>query len=168
MMRTFVVSGLAAAVCAVMIVAGCTQKTTPVASGSVPPPAAAKAPAEEPQAKAEERGSADAKVYLRAFYPGNDAHKPTRDVILSMADKFPGKVKVRVVPFDASDEYYKEWTQDAGLTCGGVLIDGKQTFSLKKSGKLEEVTFKMRMGGEWQQEDLEQAVTEEVGRMYPK
>ena len=52
-----------------------------------------------------------------------------------------------------SDEGFDKW-QAAGLSCGAILINDQQTWTYEKDGKPVEVTFKMAMGGEWTEEDL--------------
>ena len=117
-------------------------------------------------AKAEEAGPKDAKVFIRAFYPGNEKHQLIKKMIFAYATKYPGQVRARFVPFD-SDEGFKEW-QDAGLTCGTILVNDTQTFTVKKKGgKSEEVTLKMFVGGEWTQEDLDTIVADQVKLAYP-
>jgi hypothetical protein len=166
-----------------VVLYGCAQKTQSSSAASQPAgvqkgaPGAVDAkdasmdehakPSDPALSKPGEKGPADAKVFIRAFYPGNEKHKVIRDYVLAIPDKYPGKVRARFVPFD-TDEGFKEW-QQAGLTCGSVLIDDKQTFTVKKKdGKSEEVTFKMFWGGEWTQEDLDAAVADEVAARYPK
>ena len=117
-------------------------------------------------AKAEETGAKDAKVFIRAFYPGNEKHQLIKKMIFAYVEKYPGKVRARFVPFD-SDEGFKEW-QDAGLSCGSILVNDKQSFTVKKKdGKSEEVALKMFVGGEWTQEDLDTIIADQVKLAYP-
>jgi hypothetical protein len=112
-------------------------------------------------------GPKDAKVFVRAFYPGIHQCRPVRQLVLSFALKYPGKVRGRFVPFD-TEAGEKEW-HDAGLFCGGVLVNGKQSAEVKGTdGKTHTITFKQRMGDLWTPEDLKAAVAAEVAKVYPK
>jgi molybdate transport system substrate-binding protein len=101
--------------------------------------------------------SASAKpvVTVVAYYPDNDSedHQAIKKIILGLSAKYNGKVDGTFVDF-TSDEGFKKW-QAAGLSCGGILINGQQTWSYRKDGKPVEVTFKMAMGGEWTEADLD-------------
>ena len=168
---------------ALALLAGCpgggTSDAVTNAKAGAPPQAAGKAPGAEgmkgagvpesgkSNAKAEETGAADAKVFIRAFYPGNEKHQAIKKMIFAYVEKYPGQVRARFVPFD-SDEGFKEW-QAAGLSCGSILVNDKQTFTVeKKDGKSEEVTLKMFYGGEWNPEDLDAIVADQVKLAYPK
>jgi hypothetical protein len=171
------------------LLAGCPKGPAPEAvtkgpgtatpqAGKAPGAEATKAPGAEPakgadvpksgtpDAKAEEIGSKDAKVFIRAFYPGNEKHQLIKKMVFAYAEKYPGKVRARFIPFD-STEGYDEW-HEAGLTCGGIVVNDEQTFSVKqKSGKSEDVTLKQFVGGEWTQEDLDAIIAAQVKLAYP-
>jgi molybdate transport system substrate-binding protein len=91
-------------------------------------------------------------VDIQAFFPDNADHAPMKKMLLALPAKYPGKVKAQFIDF-TKDEGFKKW-QDAGLTCGAVLINNEQTWTYEKNGKPVEVTFKMRVGGEWTEADL--------------
>jgi hypothetical protein len=131
------------------------------------PPAQAAQPTPNPPATTNDAGPADAKVFVRAFYPGIHECTPVRELTLGFAKDYPGKVRARFVPIDTPDGQ-KEW-HDAGMNCGGVLVNGKQTFVIQdKDGAAREVTFKQRMGDLWKPEDLRAFVAAEVEKAYPK
>jgi len=108
--------------------------------------------------------TAEAIVTVRAFYPGNEAHDSIRKMIEGLSDKYGGKVKAEFIDF-TSDEGFDKW-QEAGLSCGAILINDQQTWTYEKDGKPVEVTFKMAIDGEWTQDDLDaviQKVIDESG-----
>lgn len=91
-------------------------------------------------------------VQVKAFYPNNGDHAAMKKMILALPQKYPGKASAQFIDF-TSDQGYKLW-QAAGLTCGAILINNEQTWTYEKEGKPTEVTFKMRVGGEWTEADL--------------
>jgi molybdate transport system substrate-binding protein len=97
-------------------------------------------------------------VKVVAYYPDNDSedHQAIKKAVLGLPAKYHGKVSSEFVDF-TSDEGFKKW-QAAGLTCGGFLINGEQTYSYDKGGKVEEITFKQAQGGEWTFADLDAVV----------
>lgn len=97
-------------------------------------------------------GGQTAVVEVRAFYPDNEGHAHIKRLIESLPRKYPGKVKAEFVDF-TSDEGFKKW-QEAGLSCGAILINNEQTWTYEEGGQTKEVTFKMAMGGEWDEKDL--------------
>lgn len=94
----------------------------------------------------------NAKVRVQAFYPGNEGHAHIKKMIEALPGKFGDDVSSEFVDF-TSDEGFDKW-QAAGLSCGAILINDQQTWTYEKDGKPVEVTFKMAMGGEWTEEDL--------------
>lgn len=116
--------------------------------GACPVPASG----EKPEAAAA-KPATDALVKVVAYYPNNEGHAKIKKAIEGLAAKYGGKVSGEFVDF-TSDEGFKKW-QEAGLTCGGILIDGQQTWTYDKAGKATEITFKMAEGGEWTWADLD-------------
>jgi len=96
--------------------------------------------------------TSNAKVSVRAFYPDNEGHKKVKDMILGLPAKYEGKVKSEFIDF-TSGEGFDKW-REAGLSCGAILINDRQTWSYVKDGKVKEVTFKMAIDGEWTEADL--------------
>lgn len=105
--------------------------------------------------------SGDAVVDVVAYYPGNEAHESIREMIQQLAGKYEGKVHGEFVAF-TDKEGFDRW-RAAGLSCGAILINDEQTWSIEKDGKPVEVTFKMAEGGEWETDDL-YAVVEKLLR----
>jgi molybdate transport system substrate-binding protein len=106
----------------------------------------------------------EAKVQIQAYYPDNEGHAAIKAAVLGLEKQYPGKVAVEFIDFTTEEGY--ERRKAAGLTCGGVVINGKQTWMIERDGREEPVTFMMGMGGEWQKEDLDQAVASEVASVY--
>lgn len=108
-------------------------------------------------AKPQESGSANAPIKAVAFYPLNEGHKFIADYLLKFAEEHPDQIHVTVYDMQSPDGM-KQW-QSSGLTCAGVLVNGKTKHSVKRAdGKTEEVDFVKRMGVNWQQEDFEALV----------
>ncbi|MFQ6097666.1 MAG: molybdate ABC transporter substrate-binding protein [Armatimonadota bacterium] len=103
-----------------------------------------------------------AAVYVQAFYPDNEGHRGIKDLVLGLQKKYPGKVRAEFVDFTTPDGLKRR--TDAGLTCGGIIINGQNTVRIGQGESAREVTFMMGMGGEWTAEELEQAVAEAVER----
>lgn len=91
-------------------------------------------------------------VEVRAFYPDNEGHQKVKKMIVDLMKKYPGQVRSEFIDF-TSDEGFDKW-QAAGLTCGAILVNDEQSWTYDKNGKPYEVTFKMAIGGEWTEEDL--------------
>jgi hypothetical protein len=106
-------------------------------------------------------------VHVEAYYPDTEGHADIKNLVLSLNQKFPGKVKAEFIDF-TSDEGFKRW-QEAGLGCGAILINGRQTVTLSgPGGTKRQVTFARAMGGEWEADDLLAAVRQEVEKAYPQ
>lgn len=127
-----------------------TPEAAAAEAGKTIAPAASKA---EPAAgEADATTKDDDTIKVVAYYPDNEGHAKIKAIITGLNTKYAGKVTAEFVDF-TSDEGFKRW-QDDGLSCGGILINGEQTFSYEKEGKTTEVTFKMAEGGEWTEADL--------------
>lgn len=113
-------------------------------------------PVPETSAPAAAAPAADRPIKLVAYYPNNEGHAEIKKMIEGLPAKYP-KVSAEFVDF-TSDKGYERW-QAAGMTCGGILINDEQTFSYDKGGRPVEVTFKMAIGGEWTQADLDAVLT---------
>jgi len=112
------------------------------------------------------RGPKDAKVLVQAFYP-RSGHEEILKTIFALADRYPGKVRVEHYNWADNPDDRKVW-RSKGLSCGAILINGKQTFEYTDTqGKRHQVTFMMGMGGEWTKEDLDAVVAQIVAQMYP-
>lgn len=120
------------------------------AAGKTIAPAASEAKPAGEEAVPTAKG--DDLIKVVAYYPDNEGHAKIKTMITGLNTKYAGKVQAEFVDF-TSDEGFKRW-QDDGLSCGGIVINGEQTFTYEKDGKSTEVTFKMAEGGEWTEADL--------------
>jgi molybdenum ABC transporter molybdate-binding protein len=100
------------------------------------------------------------KVTIQAYYPFNDEHLYIKDYLETLPQKFNGQVRVECVDF-RSDEGYVIWRK-TGLSCGGILINGKSKFSINKNGQSKEVEFLKKIDLFWTKDELEQAVKQEL------
>lgn len=99
-------------------------------------------------------------VKIEAYYPFNDEHKFIGNYLKTFEKKYPGKVSVRLVDFRAS-EGYDEWRK-TGLSCGGVLINGKSEFELDTPQGKKILRFLRRLDAFWSREDFEKVIEKEV------
>ena len=105
-------------------------------------------------------GNAQAKVIIQAYYPFNEEHVFIKDYLETLPKKFNGQVSVECVDF-RNDEGYVLWRK-TGLACGGILINGKNKFTINKDGSPKEVEFLKRTGLVWNNDDLEAAINQEL------
>ncbi|MBM3501470.1 MAG: molybdate ABC transporter substrate-binding protein [Armatimonadetes bacterium] len=102
-------------------------------------------------------------IKVEAYYPGNPDHQYLRELVEGLAKKYPGKVEGEFIDF-TSDEGYVRWHDERKMSCGGLVINGKQTFLVDRKGTLTEVTFMMGEGGEWTREDLFWVLDQATGK----
>ncbi|MCK5805576.1 MAG: hypothetical protein KAI66_22275 [Lentisphaeria bacterium] len=103
-------------------------------------------------------GPEDAKVKVVAFYPGR--HEDTLAAVKGLVKEFPGQVQIDIV--DWRHDAGSKRRADAGMTCAGVVINGKNAFDIEVDGKKSKVLFVRGMGGEWTQDDLRAVVKSEL------
>ena len=103
-----------------------------------------------------EGGNAGAPIKVVAFYPLNAGHKFIADYLLKFAGEHPDLVHVTAYDMQ-SPLGMKQW-QSSGLTCAGVLINGKTKHDIRRGDKTESIDFVKRMGVNWKQEDFEALV----------
>jgi len=99
-------------------------------------------------------GPEDAPVKVQAYYPGR--HAETLAAVKALVKKFPGKVQIEIIDWRTEDGMKRR--DAAGLSCAGVIINGKNAFELDVNGKKSKVLFVRGMDGEWTEADLEAAV----------
>ncbi len=105
-------------------------------------------------------GPEDAKVKIVAFYPGR--HEDTLAAVKSLRTEFKDDVRVEIVDW-RTPEGIRRRDKD-GLTCAGILINGKNAFDIEIDGKKSKVLFVRGIDGEWTKEDLFAAVRQELAR----
>ncbi len=132
------------------------MQTFAPAAGSTPASASAPAPA----------AAGGAVVKVEAFYPDNSDHGWVKQLVKDLNAKYPGKVHAEFIDF-TSDAGYKRW-RAAGLSCGSILINGKQSYTVPKKEKMTEVTFEMKEGGEWTKADLDYVITQALAKAGKK
>jgi len=139
---------------AMLLIAGCGKRGGSEAAGPPQPPSAAGGM----QLCNFIGGPEDAPVKVEAYYPGR--HEDTLAAVKSLLKTFPGKVRVEIVDWRTEEGMRR---RDAcGLTCAGVMINGKNAFELEVNGQKRKVLFVRGINGEWTKEDLEAAVRQEL------
>ena len=102
----------------------------------------------------------NAKIVIEAYYPFNEEHEFMKGFFEDFAKSYNGAVSAECIDF-RSDEGYVRWRKTS-LGCGGVLINGKNKFTINKDGQNKEVEFLKRMDMFWTKEDLKAAVDQEL------
>jgi len=111
-------------------------------------------------------GPDSAKVHIEAFYPLNEKHLKIVEFLNSLADRYPGKVKVTAWDF-RTEEGGKRTQQAFGKICGGIQVNGKSEFTVVIAGKPRPVSLQ---GGEWvawTRPEVEAVVEKVVKETYP-
>lgn len=155
-MRSFVFKAfqfLGVAVLAAGLLVGCSKKKSPKTENGAPP-----AGTQEMNLCDFIGGPENAKVTVVAFYPGR--HEDTLAAIKRLLKKFPYDVRVEIV--DWRTEQGMTRRDEAGLTCAGVIINGKNAFDITVDGKTNKVLFVRGIDGEWTEADLQAAVQQEL------
>lgn len=104
----------------------------------------------------------NAKVKIDAYYPFNEEHKFVGDYLKTFEKKYPAKVSVRLIDFRTSDGY-DEWRK-TGLSCGGVIINGKSEFEIDTPEGKKTIRFLRRLDAFWSRQDFENVLQEELSR----
>lgn len=108
------------------------------------------------------QNQANAKVRIEAYYPFNEEHLFIKEYLETLPQKFNGQVKVECIDF-RSDKGYLRWRK-TGLSCGGILINGKEKFTITEGGQRKEIEFLKRMDMSWTKDELEAAIKQELER----
>jgi hypothetical protein len=103
-------------------------------------------------------GPENAPVKVVAFYPGR--HEETLAAVKSLLQKFPEQVSVQIVDWSTKEGI--EIRDQAGLSCAGITINGKNAMDLTIDGKSEKVMFVRGMDGDWTEPQLLAAVQAEI------
>jgi hypothetical protein len=148
-----------------LLIAGCSRTATNAGNSVSQPPAAPRQVAQVEQAKYE-HGPADAKVQLVAFYPLDAKHMKTKDFLNSVADKYPGKVKITVWDF-RTEEGGDACRQVFGKICGGMQVNGQSEFKVMLDGKEKEVDITNGEYVNWTKPEVEAVIAQEVQKAYP-
>lgn len=113
-------------------------------------------------ANAPSQNQTNARVSIEAYYPFNEEHLFMKEYLETLTGKFNGQVKVECVDF-RNDQGYLRWRK-SGLTCGGILINGKNKFIIAKDGQPKEIEFIKRLDMFWTKNDLETAIKQELDK----
>lgn len=103
-----------------------------------------------------------AKVKIEAYYPFNEEHKFIGDYLKTFEKKYPGKVSVRLIDFRTSDGY-DEWRK-TGLSCGGIIINGKSEFEIGTPKEKKLIRFLRRADTFWSRKDFEKVLEKEIAK----
>lgn len=103
-------------------------------------------------------GPVDAPVKVVAFYPGR--HEDTLAAVRRLLEVAPGKVSIEIV--DWRHKEGMERRDQAGLTCAGITVNGRNAFDLTVDGRTEKVMFIRGMDGDWTEAQLQAVVKAEV------
>ncbi len=122
------------------------------------------APAAEAAAGAMEAKDLKPPIKVEAYFPNNPDHQYLRELVEGLSKRYPGKVEGEFVDF-TSDEGYVRWHDERKMSCGGLVINGHQTFLIDRKGRMTEVTFMMSgTSGEWTPEDLYWLLNKATGK----
>ena len=103
-------------------------------------------------------GTENAKVHVDAYFPGR--HEDTLAAVKTLLTTFPGQIHLEIVDWRTPEGLKR---RDAtGLTCAGILVNGKNAFDLVTDGKPNKVLFTRCIDGEWTKADLEAAIRQEL------
>lgn len=105
------------------------------------------------------------RIIIEAYYPFNEEHLFIKEYLLALSVKYKGQLKIDCVDF-RSDEGYNRWRK-TGLSCGGILINGKNKFRIGGAGQPREVEFIKAMDACWTKEDLEAVIEQELSSLSP-
>ena len=94
------------------------------------------------------------KVIIKAYLNlGSGCQKETIDLLDGLVREYKGQVSVEYIDFSTSEG--AERTRKEGLSCAGLVINGKQTYTLKDSnGEQREVTFSHPINSQYTADDL--------------
>ena len=108
--------------------------------------------------KAEQEASALAgKVTIKAYLHLGACGKEVTDLLDGLVKEYQGRVSLEYIDF-STEEGYKRTIED-GLNCQGLVINGKQTYTIKDSnGKQREVTFSHPLNMQYTADDLKTLV----------
>lgn len=144
---------------AMLVGAGCGKGRTSADAAKAAPHGQAAAPATGQMEFCDSKqGPENAPVKVVAFYPGR--HEDTLAAVKGLVQKFPDQISVEIVDWRRKEGM--ERRDQAGLTCAGVTINGKNAFDLTVEGRTEKVMFIRGINGDWTEAQLVAAVQAEI------
>ena len=113
--------------------------------------------------KEENQAASMKKVTIKAYLNLSGCQTETTDLLDGLVKEYKGQVSVEYIDFSTKDGY--ERTVKDGLNCSGLIINGKQTYTIKdKSGKQHEVTFSHPINSQYTAEDVKTVVSSLLGK----
>jgi uncharacterized protein YxeA len=116
----------------------------------------------EPKADQELSNLAE-KVTIKAYLHLGACGKEVTDLLDGLVREYQGRVSLEYIDF-STREGSKRMAED-GLNCQGLVINGKQTYTLKdRNGKQREVTFSHPINTQYTADDLKTVVKLLLGK----
>ncbi len=115
-----------------------------------------------------EWGSPTAKVRIIAFFFIDKDYQSYMDMFQSLVKQYEGKLFVRYADI-RTPEGRALRSRTGGQAAGaGLLLDGQSGFTINAKPSPYEVNFDQEMGRFWTENDLRQAVAQEIEKLYGK
>jgi hypothetical protein len=105
-------------------------------------------------------------VVIQAYYPLNANHKYIAEYLTKFAKSHPKEVSIEIIDFQTS-EGRKRW-EKSGLTCAGLIINGKTTWDVKRGKRVDTIAFEKKMDVFWGRDDFEALVKQLVAKSKAK
>lgn len=103
-----------------------------------------------------------APVEVRGYFPLGKSRWEKETALLARLERmFPYEVHSEMVDF-TSPEGYGLWEKQAGVTCGGIAINGQDLYEIETARGKRTVWFVHGLGEQWSEEDLLTAVKDAV------
>ena len=138
----------------VIVVVGCLVWLVYQQSSKAGPPTA-RGPGEAVMGP-ERYGKPEAPIKVEAYYPLNEDHQFIVDYLRLFAEARPEQVSV--VIYDMQSTIGRERWSATGLTCAGLIINGKTTYEITTEEGPQTVSFIKRPGAFWTEEDFEAVI----------
>lgn len=119
-----------------------------------------------PAVKAKTPAKAKVPVVVVAYYPLNASHTYIADYLTNFAKKHPKEVDITIVDYQKS-KGRKLW-EKSGLTCAGLIINGKSTWDVKRGKRVDTIAFEKKMDVFWGRDDFEALVKQLVAQSKNK
>ncbi len=132
--------------------------------------AAAEAPAELPTrpgtaavpAWPQTGATPGAPVVIRGYFPLLKApHKEEAALLRLLGEMFPHEVDAEMLDL-TSERGYGLWQHEAGVTCGGIVVNGRDLHEIATPAGRRMIWFVHDLGGQWTEEDLMAVAREQV------
>ena len=118
---------------------------------------------QRPEVEVEQKSSATTtiipveKVTIKAYLHLGACGKEVTDLLDGLVKEYQGRVSVEYINFGTREG--AERMAEAGLNCQGLIINGKQTYTIiDKNGKQKEVTFSHPLNSQYTADDLKTVV----------